>query len=59
MSTETFPSSQMDTWSDLRRDKETICMEVGNRIFHKKKNNPDAVESMTTNPNKEKRRNHW
>ena len=37
MSTETFPSNQMDTWSDLRRDKETICMEVGNKIFHKKK----------------------
>ena len=36
MSMETFPRNQMDTWSDLRRDKETICLEVGNIIFDKK-----------------------
>ena len=36
MSMETFPRNQMDTWSDLRRDKETICLEVGNTIFDKK-----------------------
>ena len=36
MSMETFPSNQMDTWSDLRRYKETICLEVGNIILDKK-----------------------
>lgn len=35
MSMETFPRNQMDK-SDLRRDKETICLEVGNIIFDKK-----------------------
>ena len=60
MSMETFPSNQMDTWSRLRRYKETICLEVGNIIFDKKMiDDHDAVELMTTNPNKEKRRNHW
>ena len=58
MSMETFSSNQMDTWSDLRRDKETICIEVRNIIFQKQ-NDHDAVELRTTNPNKEKRRNHW
>ena len=58
MSMETFPSNQMETWSDLRHDKETICLEDGNIIFDKK-GSSDAVELMTTNPNKEKRRNHW